>query len=126
MATVPASIANPPRGVAATIANFIVQTCNVTESPVAEQIPDQNGAIAWESKYDTKYDLALDVIGAISTAAVTDLPIANNVLNFNSLYWYVDSVNEVATYNTVKKWSIRAHRYENWPTQAQYSTGTTP
>ena len=122
MATTPSTISGATRGIVNELTGYIVQSENFTESPVVEQVPDQNGAIAYEAVYDHRTDLSLSVIGA--TASATAPTVTNEIISYASHNWFVDSCEEAGTYNAVRKWNIRAHRYDNWPAQSS-GTATT-
>jgi len=115
MATTPASIASgTPRGIANTLTGYVVESENITPSDVAEQVPDQNGAIADEISYDTRTDLRLTVR---SSTTSTTAPATAGSANFQyaSEKWKVDSVEEAGTYNGLRRWNITAHRFTNFP-----------
>ena len=116
MATTPSSISASARGIANTLSGFVVQSENMTTSPVVEQVPDQNGAIAYEAVYDHREDLSLSVISASATA--TAPTVTNEIIQYASKKWFVDSCEEAGTYNQVRKWNIRAHKFDNWPAQS--------
>ncbi len=119
MATTPA-ISGAVRGIANTLSGYVVQSENFTTAPQVEQVPDQNGAIGYEAVYDHRADLSLSVISDGASAAA---PAVNNeIITYAGKSWFVDSCEEAGTYNAVRKWNIRAHRYDNWPAQ---SSGTT-
>lgn len=113
MATTPSSISGSARGIARTLDGFVIQSESIKESPISEQVPDQNGAIADEIVYDHRYDLTLSVISASSTR--TAPAHSNDTLAYDSKNWRVDSCEEAGTYNGVVKWNISAHRYDNFP-----------
>lgn len=119
MATTP-TITGAVRGIANTLSGYVVQSENFTESPVVEQVPDQLGAIGYEAVYDHRVDLSLSVISA--GASITAPTVTNEIISYASHNWFVDSCEEAGTYNGVRKWNIKAHRYDNWPDQ---SSGTT-
>lgn len=115
MATTP-TISGATRGIANTLSGYVVQSENFTETPVVEQVPDQNGAIGYEAVYDHRVDLSLSVIGA--TASATKPTVTNEIIAYAGKNWFVDSCEEAGTYNAVRKWNIRAHRNDNWPAQS--------
>ena len=117
MATVPAQIAaGTPRGIANTLTDFVVETESITDNDVSEQVPDQNGAIADEIKYDKRTDLRLTVRSA--KAAVTNPPAAiGTLLTYGGAKYKVDSVEEAGTYNGLRRWNINGHKFENYPAQ---------
>ena len=121
MATTP-TITGAVRGIANTLSGYVVQSENFTESPVVEQVPDQNGAIGYEAVYDHRVDLSLSVISdGSSTTAPT---VTDDIISYSSHNWFVDSCEEAGTYNGVRKWNIKAHRYDNWPTQPTTTNGS--
>ena len=126
MATTPASIANSPRGIAKTLSGFVIQDYTITENPIAEQVPDQYGAIADEQVYDHRYDLSVTAIGASSSATTASLPVSGDVLTFDGKNWQVDSVAEAGNYQTVTRWTISAHRDTNFPAAPAAQTAQNP
>lgn len=120
MATVPAQIAaGTPRGIAHTLTDFVVESESITDNDVSEQVPDQNGAITDEIKYDKRTDLRLTVRSA--KAAVSNPPAAIGTLlqypSSGGAKYKVDSVEEAGTYNGLRRWNIVGHKFENFPAQ---------
>lgn len=120
MAKVPTSIAaGTPRGIANVLTNFVVETESITDNDVSEQVPDQNGAIADEIKYDKRTDLRLTVRSA--TTGTTAPATIGTLLQYPSsggAKYKVDSVEEAGSYNGLRRWNITAHKYENFPSQS--------
>lgn len=114
MATKPTTINGTVRGVDATLNGCIIQSYSTTSAPIVEQVPDQNGAIAAEVKYDKRTDLSLTVIASSSTPPST-IPNAGEEWSFDGSKWFVDSVQKGQTYNSATQWTIAAHKYENTP-----------
>ena len=126
MATVPASITGSPRGISNTLTDFVVENEEINETPVQEDFDDQNGARADEKVYDTRLDLSLTVYGAKASADISARlsAIANSggkSITYASKTWKVDSVREAGTYNGRRRWTITAHRYDNFPAQSSSS-----
>ena len=115
MATTP-TITGAVRGISNTLSGYVVQNETITESTVLEQVPDQNGAIGYEAIYDHRTDLSLSVISAGSSSTAPTH--TGDRITYASKTWVVDSCEEAGTYNAVRKWNIRAHRYDNWPAQS--------
>lgn len=120
MATVPASISGSPRGISNVLSGFVVESEEFNETPVQEDFDDQNGARADERVYDTRVDLNLTVYGASSSADISSVMTAisgsgGNTITYNSKKWKVDSCREAGTYNGKRRWTIAAHRYDNFP-----------
>lgn len=114
MATTPTAIAKSARGIVRTLAGYILQNETITTSPIVEQTPDQMGAIADEQVYDHRTDLSLT---AVSSSATRTPPATNNdQISYDGKLWLVDSVEEAGTYNSLLRFNIRAHRYDNFPT----------
>ena len=110
MAFVPSTISATSRGIAATLSGYIVQNETITETPVTEQIADQDGAIALEIDYDKRIDLRLTVIDADGNGSIGSIG-ENGLLTYASHTWKIDSVEEAGTYNAARRWNVTAHRY---------------
>ena len=123
MATNPAGISGSPRGISNTLDGFVVENEEFNESPVQEDFDDQNGARADEKVYDTRVDLNLTVYGKTAAADIEKVltAIANSggkKIAYAGKSWKVDSCREAGTYNTRRRWTITAHRYDNFPAQS--------
>ena len=118
MATVPAQIAaGTPRGIQNTLTGFVVESENITPNDVAEQVPDQVGAIADEISYDTRTDLRLTVRSA-TTGTTAPATAGSTTFVYAGVKWKVDSVEEAGQYNGLRRWNITAHRFANFPEQS--------
>lgn len=122
MSFVPASITATSRGIAATLAGYIVQNENTTETPVTEQIFDQEGATALELDYDLRIDLHLTVIDADGNGSIGSIG-SGHMLSYNSHTWKLDSVEEAGTYNGARRWNITAHRFKKPSSVVKISFG---
>lgn len=123
MATNPTGISGSPRGISNTLDGFVVENEEFNESPVQEDFDDQNGARADEKVYDTRVDLNLTVYGKTAEADIekvlTAIPNSGGKkISYASKIWKVDSCREAGTYNARRRWTITAHRYDNFPAQA--------
>lgn len=126
MATTPQSISGSPRGISNTLSGFVIESENITETPVQEDFDDQNGARADEQVYDTRYDLRLTVYGASASAAITSIVVPfsssdakkGKKIVYANYTWKVDNCEEAGTYNGRRRWNISAHRYNNFPAQS--------
>lgn len=119
MSTNPTSISGSKRGIASTLTNYVIETETITDSDIAEAVPDQNGAIAEEVSYDKRTDLRLTVRAASGTTSAAPAT-AGQTLTYPSgnggAKYHVDTVESAGTYNGLHRWNITAHRYTNWPT----------
>ena len=121
MATTPTPFTTSIRGVSASFANGSIEDINVTKNVIAEQVPDQYGAIACEMVYDHRYDLTFTMHAAGSTAPT--MP-GVTLSNFDAKdgegakSWHVDNCAQAGTYQGVTRWTITAHRYDNSPASA--------
>ena len=123
MATVPGTISGSPRGIQNTLEDFVIENEEFNEAPVQEDFDDQNGARADEKVYDTRVDLSLTVYGANADADIgdclTDIETSGGKsITYAGKNWKVDSVREAGTYNGRRRWTIAAHRYDNFPAQS--------
>lgn len=126
MATNPTDINGSPRGIANTLDGFVVENEEFNETPVQEDFDDQNGARADEKVYDTRVDLNLTVYGKTAQADIakvlTDIAKSGGkTITYAKKKWKVDSCREAGTYNARRRWTITAHRYDNFPAQAAAS-----
>lgn len=110
MATIPQAVAGT-YGISNTLADYTVESETITESPLRETVPDQSNAVANEIKYDTRYELRLTVRGASA-------PSASAVLAYGGHKWAVDSVEYAGSYNGLQRYTVSAHRFENYPAQS--------
>ena len=99
------------RGVTKTYTNGSIEDYTITQSPIAEAVPDQYGAIATEMVYDHKTDLSVTMHAAGSTAPT----FTGDTVTFDGKNWQVDSVAETGSYQNVTRWTVTAHRYDNFP-----------
>ena len=113
MATTPSSITGSVRGISNTLSGFVIENEEFNESAVVEEFDDQTGARADEVAYDHRTDLSLTVYSAGSN---TTAPAAvGETLSYAAKTWMVDSVREAGTYNARRRWTITAHKYDNFP-----------
>ena len=110
MATTP-SFTTSIRGVDKTYSGGSIEDYTITTSPIAEQVPDQYGAIACEMVYDHRVDLSV-TMHAAGDAAPT---FTGDTITFDSVKYHVDSVAEAGSYQNVKRWTVTAHRFDNTP-----------
>ena len=113
MATTP-TFTTSIRGIAKTYTNGSIENYTITRNPIAEQVPDQYGAIACEMVYDERTDLSLTMHAAGSTPPT----VSGDTVTFDGATYHVDSVAEAGTYNGVTRWTITAHKWDNSPAQS--------
>lgn len=99
------------RGVSKTYSGGSIEDYTITTSPIAEQVPDQNGAIACEMVYDHRVDISVTMHAAGSGAPT----FAGDVIEFDGARYHVDSVAEAGSYQNVTRWTVTAHRFDNTP-----------
>lgn len=116
MATTP-SFTVSIRGVAKTYDNGSIEDYTITRNVIAEQVPDQYGAIACEMVYDHRFDLTLTMHAAGSTAPACD----GDTVTLDGDTYHVDSVAEAGSCQNVTRWTITAHRFDNSPAAASGS-----
>ena len=116
MATTP-SFTTSIRGIDASFSNGSIEDITVTKNVIAEQVPDQYGAIAAEMVYDHRWDLNLTMHAAGSTAPT----MPGDTFSFDakdgegSKTWQTDSCAKAGSYQNVTRWTITAHRFDNSP-----------
>ena len=101
------------RGITQSLSGYVAQNVNVTRSPVRQEYADQNGAIRGGAVYDERLELTATVY---STSATRTPPFAGlSTVAYDGQNWALDSVEEAGAYNDVLRWTVRAHRFTNWP-----------
>lgn len=120
-ATVPATagtlIRSDEWGIDNLLANYIVQSENITESRITDVTQDQKGAVVSELDYDSRYDLSLTVIGDGSGIGTTISP-GDTTFSYGGNIWKLISCSYTGSYNGKKTYSISGYRYRNFPAQA--------
>ena len=109
-------------GISTTTTGITVESENITEAPQTEPIPDQANAVRGEVKYDTRYELRLTYRGTklahTTHAATTTMPAQNDTVAYGGHVWAVDSHEDAGSYNGLKRYSLTAHRFDNYPAQS--------
>lgn len=108
MATTPATQTTEQYGIATTSAGVTVESETLTETPAVETVPDQKNAVVNEIKYDTRIDLKLTYRG-------TKIAATNGVVTWNGTKYAVDSHEDAGSYNGLRRYSLSAHRFDNFP-----------
>ena len=123
MATTPSGITGSPRGISNTLTGFVIESEEFSETPVQEDFDDQMGARADEQVYDTRKNLTLTVYGQTASADISDVLTAistsgGNSITYAGAKWKVDDVREAGSYQGKRRWTITAHRFDNFPPQS--------
>lgn len=111
MATTPATATTEEYGISTATTGITVESETITTSPIVEPVPDQKNATVNEIKYDTRTDLQLTYRG-------TKLTDTNGVITYNGVKYAVDSHEQAGTYNGLKRYNLRAHKFDNFPKQS--------
>lgn len=98
-------------GITTVVANITIESESIVTNPIKEPVPNQTNATVNEIKYDTRTDLSLTYRG-------TKLAEENGIVTYNGVKYSVDSHEEAGTYNGLKRYNLRAHKFENFPSQA--------
>ena len=132
MATTPATITGAVRGIDRDLDGYVLQNEDITENHRLHRVPDQKDKTAYEEVVERTWNLSFT---AISDGATDEPPAQENdmiiypttgTLGTTKWRWQVDTVKEAGTYNGDRKWSVTAHRYDDWPPQTASSGGSTP
>ena len=108
MALTPGNVAGE-YGISKTLAGFTIESVTVTEEPQREKVPDQKNRVAKELHYDTLYNLNMTVRGASK-------PSVQAGLTYDGQKYIIDSVEDAGTYNGLRRFNIKGHRYPNCDT----------
>lgn len=101
------------RGITRTLSGFVLESEDITDSDVAEVIPNQVGACVGEKSYDTRYDLTLT--GRLAGGSA---PSSGDIISYGGKSWKVDTVKEAGVYNGLRRYTITAHCGANWTPSA--------
>ena len=108
MSTTPATPTAETYGIGTATTGITVESETITETQMVEPVPDQKNATVNEIVYDTRKDLKLTYRG-------TKLTATNGVITYNSVKYAVDSHEDAGTYNSLKRYNLSAHRFDNFP-----------
>ena len=103
------------RGITRTLDGYIIQNETITTSPISEETDNQVGARIDEEVFDHRFDLSLTLVSASPTR--TPPATTDDIIEYDGKKWKVDSIEEAGTYNAKVRFSVRAHRYDNYPLQ---------
>lgn len=115
MATTPETPTAEQYGIAETATGITIESLTETPSPIGEPIPDQKNATAKEVYVDTRIDLALTYRGTKLTETAGTVGGENTRITFNGKTYYVDSHESAGVYNGLRRYNLRAHRFDNAP-----------
>lgn len=108
MATTPATATTEEYGISKALTGVTIESVTLTSTPQVETVPDQKNAVVKEIVYDTRVDLKLTYRG-------TKISESDGVVEFDSKKYAVDSHEEAGNYNGLKRYSLSAHRFDNFP-----------
>jgi len=111
MAATPATATTETYGIAETLANYTIESANLTDTPQVEEVRDQKNALVNEIKYDTLWDLKLVLRGATKPTAGTDI-------TYNGVKYRISSVEDAGTYNGLRRFTVTAKKTDNFPAQS--------
>ena len=124
MATTPANITGAVRGIDRDLTGYVIQDEDITQNKRLHRVPDQKDKTAYEEVIENTWNLTCSVI---SDGASTDAPPLENhdyfiypstgTMGTDKWRWQVDSCKEAGTYNGDRKWTVTAHRSDEWPPQ---------
>ena len=111
MSTTPATASTETYGIAETLANYTIESVNITDTPQVEEVRDQKNALIDEIKYDTLVELRLVVRGATKPTAGTDI-------TYNNVKYRISSVEDAGSYNGLRRFTVTAKKTDNFPGQS--------
>ncbi|MBR4612118.1 MAG: hypothetical protein IKO40_05315 [Kiritimatiellae bacterium] len=125
MATSP-TITGAVRGIDRDLTGYVIQQEDIQQDKRLHRVPDQKDRTGYEEVVENTWKLQVSVIsdGASTSAPPLEQDDFFIYPSTGGHRWQVDSCKEAGTYNGDRKWSVTAHRYDNWPAQGA-SSGTT-
>ncbi len=125
MATTP-TITGAVRGIDRDLTGYVIQSEDIDTEKRLHRVPDQKDKTGYEEVVENTMRLQVSVI---SDGASTDAPPleehdffiypSTGTLGTSKWRWQVDTCKDAGTYNGDRKWSVTAHRYDNWPPQTE-------
>ena len=125
MATTP-TITGAVRGIDRDLTGYVIQSEDIDTEKRLHRVPDQKDRTGYEEVVENTRRLQVSVI---SDGASTDAPPleehdffiypSTGTMGTSKWRWQVDTCKDAGTYNGDRKWSVTAHRYDNWPPQTE-------
>ena len=91
-------------GITHTLDGFAIESARKKKIPQRETILDSNGKVMMEARRDTRAELALVVRGATEPS--------DSQIVFADETFIVDSVEEIESFDGLRRFNITAHHYE--------------
>ena len=85
-----------------------VESENITENPLTEEIQNELNQTVGSIKYETRHDLRLTYRG-------TALTVSSGIVAWGGHNWIVDSHEKAGTYNGLQRFNLSAHRFSTYP-----------
>ena len=99
-------------GISNTVAGVIIQSEDLTKSDICHVVHDQYGRVANEMSYDQDNRCNFSFIASSMPTAVSAV---GGTFEYAGVTWKIDSMAEAGTFDGLKKWSVTAHTYYNYP-----------
>ncbi len=124
MATKPANIVGAVRGIDRDLTGYVIQDEDITQNKRLHRVPDQKDKTAYEEVIENTWNLTCSVIS--DGASTVAPPLSDDdyfiypstgTMGTDKWRWQVDSCKEAGTYNGDRKWTVTAHRSDEWPPQ---------
>ena len=93
---------------AADTTDHTVESENITENPLTEEIQNELNQTVGSIKYETRHDLRLTYRG-------TALAVSSGIVAWGGHNWIVDSHEKAGTYNGLQRFNLSAHRFSAYP-----------
>lgn len=130
MATTP-TITGAVRGIDRDLTGYVIQNEDIDEDFRLHRVPDQKDQTGYEEVVEHTWKLSFTVISDGSSTSAPPLEQndyiiypSTGTLGTDKWRWQVDTCKEAGVYNGDRKWSVTAHRYDNWPSQAAASSSS--
>ena len=100
-------------GVSHTVTGFIVQSEDFTKTDINHIVYDQYGRVANVISYDDEKKVVFTMIGSGSLPAT--LKVSGNTFSYGGVTFHVDSIAEAGTFDGMRKWTVNATTWYNYP-----------
>lgn len=123
MATSP-TITGAVRGIDISLDGYVIRNVSFDRDHRKHRVPTQKDKTGYEETVERTYKVSFSVISDGSSTSAPPLEQddfiifpESNAPGAADKRWVVDNCKEEDTYNDDTKWSVTAHRYDDWPPQ---------
>lgn len=103
-------------GISNTYSGVIIQSEDLSVTDITHIVHDQFGRVANELSYDQD---KRNNFSFIASALPAELASVGSTFEYAGITWKIDGLTENGTFDGLKRWSVQAHSYYNYPENAK-------